>query len=112
VGSFAVQLAVAAGLRATAVAGTDDEEWVRALGAATVLPRDTQLSTIGSFSYVLDAVPVGAHVFPAVADGGTIVRIASRAATCWRNSRHASPLTSSGQSSCVRLGGSIRLLVV
>src|ERR1035437_9571499 len=52
VGSFAVQLAVA---------------------AETVLPRDAQLSTIGSFSCVLDAVSVGAQVFPAVADGGTIV---------------------------------------
>jgi NADPH2:quinone reductase len=73
VGSFAVQLAVAAGLRVTAVAGTDDDEWVRALGAETVLPRDARLSTVGSFSCVLDAVPVGAQVFPAVADGGTIV---------------------------------------
>jgi NADPH:quinone reductase-like Zn-dependent oxidoreductase len=73
VGSFAVQLATSAGLRVTAVAGTDDEAWVRALGAETVLGRDDELSTIGSFSYVLDAVPVGSPLFPAVADGGHIV---------------------------------------
>lgn len=73
VGAFAVQLAVAAGLRVTAVAGSDDQEWVRSLGAEKVLPRETELSTIGSFSHVLDAVPVGVQVFPAVADGGAIV---------------------------------------
>ena len=73
VGSFAVQLAVGARVWVTAVAGSDDGEWVRSLGAEQVLPRDTELSTIGEFSHVLDAVPVGADVFPAVADGGTIV---------------------------------------
>jgi NADPH2:quinone reductase len=73
VGSYAVQLAVARGLHVTAVAGTDDEEWVASLGAERVLVRDTDLSAIGTFAHVLDAVPVGAAVFPAVADGGTIV---------------------------------------
>jgi NADPH:quinone reductase len=73
VGSFALQLAVAEGLRVTAIAGTDDEDWVSSLGAAQVLARTSDLSRIGPFSYVLDTVPVGAAVFPAVADGGTIV---------------------------------------
>jgi NADPH2:quinone reductase len=73
VGSYAVQLAVARGLHVAAVAGTDDEDWVASLGAERVLPRDSDLSTIGTFRHVLDAVPVGAAVFPAVADGGTIV---------------------------------------
>jgi NADPH:quinone reductase-like Zn-dependent oxidoreductase len=73
VGSFAVQLAVAQGLRVVAQAGTDDEDWVRELGAARVLPRDADLSDVGTFSWVLDLVPLGEGVFPAVADGGTIV---------------------------------------
>jgi NADPH2:quinone reductase len=73
VGSFAVQLASDRGLRVTAVAGSDDEDWVASLGADRVLARDTDLSAIGTFSHVVDAVPVGAAVFPAVADGGTIV---------------------------------------
>jgi NADPH2:quinone reductase len=73
VGSFAVQVAVALGLRVTAVAGTGDEEWLRELGAEQVLPRDVDYSTVGPFQYVLDAVPLGAGVFPAVGDGGTIV---------------------------------------
>lgn len=73
VGSYAVQLAVARGLRVTAVAGTDDEDWVASLGADRVLSRDTDLSALSTFRYVLDAVPVGAAVLPAVADGGTIV---------------------------------------
>ncbi len=73
VGSFFVQLAVAAGFAVTAVAGTEDEEWVRGLGAATVLPRDTDLAEAGSFPFVFDAVPLGAPVFPAIADGGTVV---------------------------------------
>lgn len=73
VGSFAVQLAVRAGLRVTAVAGTDDEAWVGSLGAQTVLPRDADLADAGRFLHVLDAVPLGAPVFPTVAPGGTVV---------------------------------------
>jgi len=73
VGSFAVQLAVAQGLRVVAQAGTGDDDWVRDLGAARVLPRDADLSASGTFSWVLDLVPLGEGVFPAVADGGTIV---------------------------------------
>lgn len=73
VGSFFVQLARAAGHPVTAVAGTGDEEWVRGLGATTVLARDTDLGEVGPFRAVLDAVPVGAAAFAATADGGVIV---------------------------------------
>ena len=72
VGSFAVQLLVRAGHEATAVAGTDDEEWVRSLGATTVLPRDADYAAVGRFPAVVDAVPVGAAVFPAVERGGAM----------------------------------------
>ncbi|MDO9407744.1 NADP-dependent oxidoreductase [Patulibacter sp.] len=73
VGGFAVQLAHAAGVRVTAVAGADDEEWVRGLGADVVLPPDVDLGTVGPFRHVLDAVPLGEPVRAAVAPGGAIV---------------------------------------
>jgi NADPH:quinone reductase-like Zn-dependent oxidoreductase len=59
VGGFAVSLARRAGLHAIAVASRGDEEWVRALGAAEVLPRDADLSALPTVDGVLDAVPVG-----------------------------------------------------
>jgi NADPH:quinone reductase-like Zn-dependent oxidoreductase len=65
-------MAVGRGLRVTAVAGGDDEDWVRSLGADEVIPRDADLDSIAR-SYVLDAVPVGAAVFPAVSDEGRIL---------------------------------------
>jgi NADPH:quinone reductase-like Zn-dependent oxidoreductase len=73
VGSFAVQLAAKRDLRVSAVSGRDDEDWVDSLGADAVISRDADLGSIGRFSYVLDAVPVGATVFPAVADDGRIL---------------------------------------
>ena len=73
VGSFAVRLAVEAGHEVTAVAGTGDEEWVAGLGAARVLPRDVDYAAVGSFPFVLDAVPVGAGLFPAVERGGRVI---------------------------------------
>jgi NADPH:quinone reductase-like Zn-dependent oxidoreductase len=73
VGSFAVQMAVAQGLRVVAQAGTDDDAWVAELGAARVVGRDEDLAAAGTFDWVLDTVPLGAAVFPAVAEGGTIV---------------------------------------
>ncbi len=73
VGSFAVQLAVAAGHRVIALAGRDDEDWPRQLGAAVVLPRDTDLASIEPVPAVFDAVPLGEPVFAAVQDGGAIV---------------------------------------
>ncbi|HVX39216.1 MAG TPA: NADP-dependent oxidoreductase [Gemmatimonadaceae bacterium] len=61
VGGFAVSLAARVGLSVIAVAGRDDEEWVRSLGATTVLPRDADLGAIAPVDGVLDAVPVGAE---------------------------------------------------
>jgi NADPH:quinone reductase-like Zn-dependent oxidoreductase len=74
VGSFAVQMAVADGLRVIAVAGADDEDWVAELGAAEVLPRDADLRGIGPVDGVLDAVPLGPERSTAtLRDGGTAV---------------------------------------
>jgi NADPH2:quinone reductase len=74
VGGFAVQMAVADGLRVIAVAGRDDEDWVESLGASEVLPRDADLSGIRPVDGVLDAVPVGPELSTAaLREGGTAV---------------------------------------
>ena len=74
VGGFAVQLAVADGLRVIAVAGRDHEDWVASLGAAAVLPRDADLGEIDPVDGVLDAVPVGPRASTAaLRDGRTAV---------------------------------------
>lgn len=72
VGSFAVQLAVAAGLRVVAQASTGDEAWVESLGPAEVIGRDADLSAL-EVDAAFDAVPLGEPVHPAVRDGGAIV---------------------------------------
>jgi NADPH:quinone reductase len=73
VGGFAAQLAARAGHRVMALAGTHDDAWVRGLGVATVLPKDTDLAMAGPVPFLLDAVPLGPPAAGAVADGGTIV---------------------------------------
>jgi len=73
VGGFAAQLAVRAGHTVYASATYDDEEWVRGLGVATVIPRSAALTTAGPAPAVLDAVPVGEPAGAAVADGGVLV---------------------------------------
>ncbi|MEE6261355.1 NADP-dependent oxidoreductase [Plantactinospora sonchi] len=73
VGGFAAELAVRAGHRVVAVASHEDEEWVRGLGVAEVLPRSVDLAEVGPFPAVLDAVPLGPPAAVAVADGGTLV---------------------------------------
>jgi NADPH2:quinone reductase len=74
VGGYAVQLAVADGLRVIAVAGRDDDDWVASLGAHEVLARDADLAAIDQVDGVLDAVPLGpAASTPALRDGGTAV---------------------------------------
>ena len=62
VGGFATQLAVRAGHRVLAQASNDDEDWVASLGATEVLPRSTDLASIGPVDAVLDAVPLGPEV--------------------------------------------------
>jgi NADPH2:quinone reductase len=74
VGGFAVSLAARRGVHVIAVAGRDDEAWVRSLGAAEVLPRDANLATLPALDGVLDAVPVGpARSTPALRLGATAV---------------------------------------
>jgi NADPH:quinone reductase len=73
VGGFATQLAVSEGLRVLAQASYDDEDWVASLGAAEVLPRDTDLAAIGPLDAVLDAVPLGPDSTPALRDGAIAV---------------------------------------
>jgi NADPH2:quinone reductase len=73
VGSFALQLAVADGLWVLALASTGDEDWVGGLGAAEVLPRGTDLSSIGPVDAVLDAVPLGVAALAPVRPGGVAV---------------------------------------
>jgi NADPH:quinone reductase-like Zn-dependent oxidoreductase len=73
VGSFAVQLAAQAGLWVIAQASRADEEWVRSLGAAEVLPRDADLGRAGPVPFVFDAVPLGGPALAAAADGGAVV---------------------------------------
>jgi NADPH:quinone reductase-like Zn-dependent oxidoreductase len=73
VGGFATQLAIRAGLRVLAQASHGDEDWVGSLGATEVLPRDTDLATIGAVDAVLDAVPLGPDATAALRDGGIAV---------------------------------------
>jgi NADPH:quinone reductase len=73
VGTFAVQLAAAAGHRVIALAGREDEAWPQEIGADEVLPRDADLTAIDPVPAVFDAVPLGEPVFAAVQDGGAIV---------------------------------------
>jgi NADPH2:quinone reductase len=73
VGGFAVQLAARDGYRVVAQASTDDEDWVGSLGATEVLPRSTDLATIGPVDAVLDAVPLGPSSTACLRDGGTAV---------------------------------------
>lgn len=72
VGWFATQLAVRAGCRVLALASHDDEVWVAGLGAE-VLPRGTDLATVGPVDHVLDAVPLGPAVAASLRNGGTAV---------------------------------------
>ncbi|WP_329106643.1 NADP-dependent oxidoreductase [Micromonospora sp. NBC_01699] len=73
VGGFAAQLAVRAGHRVLAVAGRDDEDWVRDLGVAQVVPKEVDLAGIGPVPAVLDAVPLAESAAVAVVDGGILL---------------------------------------
>jgi NADPH:quinone reductase len=73
VGGFATQLAVRDGLRVIAQASAGDEEWVGSLSPAEVLPRSTDLATIGEVDAVLDAVPIGPASTARLRDGATAV---------------------------------------
>ena len=73
VGGFATQLAARDGLRVLAVASTDDEEWVAGLGAAEVLPRSTDLTSLEPVDAVFDAVPLGPPAAAPLRDGGAVL---------------------------------------
>jgi NADPH:quinone reductase len=73
VGGFATQLAVGDGYRVLAQASTGDEDWVASLGATEVVPRSTDLSTVGPVDAVLDAIPLGPASTACLRDGGTAV---------------------------------------
>ena len=73
VGGFATQLAARDGVRVLALASTDDEAWVSSLGADVVLPRGTDLQTIGTVDAVFDAIPLGPESTAPLRDGGTAV---------------------------------------
>ncbi|MCB5178961.1 NADP-dependent oxidoreductase [Streptomyces antimicrobicus] len=71
VGGFAVQLAAAAGLVVTAVAGPQDEELVRGLGAAEFVARGS--APAEPVDGVLDAAVVGEEALAFARDGGAYV---------------------------------------
>ncbi|MFJ6052141.1 NADP-dependent oxidoreductase [Streptomyces sp. NPDC092307] len=71
VGGLAVQLAVRAGLVVTALAGAEDEEFVRSLGATGFVPRGT--APAGPVDGALDAAVLGEAALGSVRDGGVYV---------------------------------------
>jgi NADPH2:quinone reductase len=73
VGGFATQLAAREGYRVLAQASDDDEDWVASLGAAEVLPRSTDLASIGPVDAVLDAVPLGPESTATLREGAIAV---------------------------------------
>jgi NADPH:quinone reductase-like Zn-dependent oxidoreductase len=81
VGSYAVELGVADGLRVIAIAGARDEELVRGLGAAVFVPRgeaaavEVRDAVPGGVDGVIDAALVGGAILPAVKDGGRIAAV-------------------------------------
>jgi NADPH:quinone reductase len=82
VGGFAVQLAAERGLRVMAVAGQDDEELVRAMGAEWFVPRSAaRLGTAvrelvpGGTDGAVDAAVLGAAALDAVRGGGAFAAL-------------------------------------
>ncbi|KAA2254099.1 NADP-dependent oxidoreductase [Solihabitans fulvus] len=81
VGGFAVQLAVARGLRVVAVAGARDEALVRSLGAEFFVPRNASLADAvrefvpGGTHGVIDAAVLGVRALSAVRGGGAFVSV-------------------------------------
>lgn len=81
VGGFAVQLAVARGLRVVAVAGAADEHLVRELGAEFFVPRTARLGEAvrahvpGGVDGAVDAASVAAPALEAVRSRGAFVAV-------------------------------------
>lgn len=86
VGGYAVQLATRRGLRVVAMAGAQDEELVRGLGATAFVPRGEDPATAlraaapQGADAILDAANLGAAALPALRDQGTFVAVTDPAA--------------------------------
>ncbi|VTR76613.1 NADP-dependent oxidoreductase [Cellulomonas hominis] len=81
VGGYAIELATAHGYRVVADAKPEDEEFVRAVGARTVVPRGdgfgdaVRAAEPGGVDGLLDAALLGAKALGAVRDGGVVVAL-------------------------------------
>lgn len=86
VGGFAVELAVARGLRVVAAAGGGDEALVRGFGAEVFVPRSAPLAETvrravpGGVDGALDAAVLGVPALDAVRGGGAFVAVIGGAA--------------------------------
>lgn len=78
VGGLAVQLAARVGYVVTALAGADDEELVRSLGAAHFVPRGGAPAT--AVDGVVDTAVLGGPALAFVRDGGSYVGLIPHAA--------------------------------
>jgi NADPH:quinone reductase-like Zn-dependent oxidoreductase len=80
-GGYAVELAKVRGLRVVAVAGADDEELLKSLGADVFVPRSDDLVAAvraaepDGVDGLLDAAIVGPSAVGAVRDGGAFVAV-------------------------------------
>jgi NADPH:quinone reductase-like Zn-dependent oxidoreductase len=86
VGGFAVELAVARGLRVVAAAGAGDEALARGFGAEVFVPRSAPLAETvrravpGGVDGALDAAVLGVPALDAVRGGGAFVAVIGGAA--------------------------------
>ena len=81
VGGYAIEVAVADGLRAIAIVSPDDEALVRGLGAEAVVPRGPDAAAAvrdlvpEGVDALVDAANAGGSLLPAVRDGGRVVAL-------------------------------------
>ncbi|HEY2100202.1 MAG TPA: NADP-dependent oxidoreductase [Pseudonocardia sp.] len=81
VGGYAVELAVAAGLRVVAVASERDRELVLGFGAELFVPREAELGAAvralvpGGVDCVLDAATIGVRAHDALRGGGAFASV-------------------------------------
>ncbi|MDT7568708.1 MAG: hypothetical protein QOG76_7332 [Pseudonocardiales bacterium] len=81
VGGYAVELAVAAGLRVVAVASERDRELVLGFGAELFVPREAELGAAvralvpGGVDGVLDAATIGVRAHDALRGGGSFASV-------------------------------------
>ncbi|MBO0868738.1 MAG: NADP-dependent oxidoreductase [Micromonosporaceae bacterium] len=86
VGGYAVQLAALRGLHVVALAGAEDEQLVRDLGAETFVPRSDdpagalRAATPSGVDGAVDPANLGAPAIAAVRDGGVFVAVTGHGA--------------------------------